>query len=786
MIFVDSMFRLLLTAILIPGIIGMISPSVSPSFAAEEGRPWTQEQGIRVQDNRISIDVRNAAIRDVLREIAQKAKMDIVPGDGVSGEVSIKLTDVTIEEALENLCRSRALVYEYLPDIKAYRIIRALALGGTDEGGGAATSASATAPGDAAGAMREFPHASADRADGKPGSRISRGESGGESDDPARPLYKPGELLVRFKPGVTGPQVEDLHRSLGSSVVGNIPKLRLQRVRLREGLPEKEAMALYEASDIVEHVERHALRYPNRASNDPYVDRQWGLANIHAGEAWDITPGKPEVVVAVIDTGVDYRHPDLQGNIWINTAELNGVAGVDDDGNGYVDDIRGWDFAGDDAKNTVADNDPMDVEGHGTHVAGIIAAAGNNGLGIAGINWQAKIMALKVVVNNGQYLEDFAVIKAIHYAIDQGAKIVNCSFGGSARSDEEEGAFTALKNAGVLAVCAAGNSSQNTDLKANYPSGYNLDNIISVAASGSDDKLASFSNYGPTSVDLMAPGVRIYSTILEGSETDALVRVNDGANPVEYAALGMRYAGQTGGNGITLTVHPCGQGYADQFPVGVNGNIALIQRGNSDGTAFYFYQKVQNAQAAGAKGVIIYNNVVDDFDVNGGTLGGSGDWAPAVSITKAAGEALIALGTPVVTLINKPTPYGYMSGTSMAAPHVAGVAGLLLAQCPSLGYPGIRSAILDTVDQIGTVAGKMVSGGRVNAFAALKSLLLLADLTGDCRIELDDAILALQMLSGLPPPVPYPCPACGKDVTGDDKIGLQEAIFILQTAAGLR
>ena len=136
MIFVDSMFRILLTAILIPGIIGTISPSVSPSFAAEEGSLRTQEQGIRVHGNRISIDVRNAAIRDVLREIAQKAKMDVVPGDGVSGEVTIKLTDVTIEEALENLCRSRALVYEYLPDIKTYRIIRALAVGGTDEKGG--------------------------------------------------------------------------------------------------------------------------------------------------------------------------------------------------------------------------------------------------------------------------------------------------------------------------------------------------------------------------------------------------------------------------------------------------------------------------------------------------------------------------------------------------------------------------------------------------------------------------------------------------------------------------
>ena len=776
--FIDSQFRFLLAAILIPVIIGTIGPSVSPTFAIESGILQTEEQGVQMHGNLISIDVRNAAIQDVLREIAQKAKMDIVPGKDVSGEVTIKLTDVTIEEALENLCRSRALVYEYLPDIKAYRIIRALAVGGSNErrAGGAGMSASANVPGDSGGtgARQGFPGGFAEQTVRKPGRIVSPGESGGkvvpgELDSRGRPLYEKGELLVRFKPGATGYQIEELHRYLGSSVLGTIPKLQLQRVRLRQGLAEKEAMALYAASEIVEHVEKHALRYPDRTANDSYLNLQWGLANIKASEAWDITQGKPEVIVAVIDTGVDYRHPDLQGNIWIN---------------------RGWDFAGareKDEAHTVQDSDPMDVDGHGTHVSGIIAAMGNNGLGIAGINWQAKIMALKVEADNSQYFQDFSVIDAIHYAIDHGAKIVNCSFGGSGRSDDEEAAFTALKDAGVLAVCAAGNDGTNNDSTAHYPDGYNLDNIISVAASDSDDKLASFSNYGPTSVDLMAPGVRIYSTILEGTKTDALVRIG-GANPVEYPALGMHYAGQTDENGITGTAYSCGQGYTDQFPAGLTGYVAVIQRGDRDGTSFYFNQKVQNAQAAGAKSVIIYNNVVDDFDRNGGTLGDPGGWVPTVSITKAIGEALIALGTPVVTLINKPVvvPYYYMSGTSMAAPHVTGVAGLLKAQCPSLTYSEIKSAILNTVDKIESVAGKMVSGGRLNAFAALRSLLRPGDLNGDCRVGLDDAILALQILLGLQPPLPDPCPACGRDVNGDDRIDLAEVIFILQKVAEMR
>jgi hypothetical protein len=153
-----------------------------------------------------------------------------------------------------------------------------------------------------------------------------------------------------------------------------------------------------------------------------------------------------------------------------------------------------------------------------------------------------------------------------------------------------------------------------------------------------------------------------------------------------------------------------------------------------------------------------------------------------------AGEALVALGTPAVTLINKPVAgaYSYMSGTSMAAPHVAGVAGLILARCPSLRYPEIRSALLGTVDKIGSVAGKVATGGRLNAFAALQSLLRPGDLTGDCRIGVDDAILVLQMIAGLPTPASYPSPTSQPPATGAGRIGLQEAIFILQTAAGLR
>ncbi|MEI7673256.1 MAG: PA domain-containing protein, partial [Deltaproteobacteria bacterium] len=256
---------------------------------------------------------------------------------------------------------------------------------------------------------------------------------------------------------------------------------------------------------------------------------------------------------------------------------------------------------------------------------------------------------------------------------------------------------------------------------------------------------------------------------------------------VKYSAFGLEFSGTTDANGISGTAYDCGMGYPDQFPTAVRGNIAIIERGNRDGKDFYFSNKVRNAQIAGALGVILYNNVVVDFS---GTLSNPGTppWVPVVSITKANGEALKAIVNPSVTIVNMLTgsPYYLKSGTSMAVPQVAGIAGLTLAQCPSLGYAAIKSALLNTVDKIPAVADKMVSGGRVNAFAALASILAPGDLTGDCRIGLDDAILALQIVSGLPPQLPYFCPSCGKGLNGNSEIGLPEAIFILQKVAGMR
>lgn len=248
----------------------------------------------------------------------------------------------------------------------------------------------------------------------------------------------------------------------------------------------------------------------NAVPNDPSYPSLWGLENngatglvdadIDASQAWNYGTST-SVVVAVIDTGIDYTHPDLQANIWTNTREVAGN-GIDDDSNGYVDDIRGWNFV-------AGTNNPMDDNSHGTHVAGTIAAVGNNGIGVTGVAWNAKVMALKFLDSSGSGLLSGAV-SAIDYARTNGAKIINASWGGGSFSSVLDSAIQRFYSAGGIFIAAAGNEASNNATVGSYPANYN--NVISVAASTSSDTLASFSNYG-TNVEIAAPGASILSTV---------------------------------------------------------------------------------------------------------------------------------------------------------------------------------------------------------------------------------------------------------------------------------
>ena len=313
-----------------------------------------------------------------------------------------------------------------------------------------------------------------------------------------------------------------------------VPGLAL--VKLPKGRTVADAVFQFNRSPNVLYAEPNYKRRLSLTPNDPFFTWQWNMnntgqtggtvdADIDAPEAWEIRTGTG-VVVAVTDTGIDYEHVDVNENMWINPGEDmpvigipddNDFNGVDDDGNGKIDDIYGWDFAGDSWEDPFDDDDdPMDPLGHGTHVAGIIGAEGNNGIGVTGVCWDAKLMALKIFADDydpedptaGALVSD--ITQAIDYAISKNARIINASWGGGDYSVAEYQALERARDDGILFIAAAGNYGMNNDSQPFYPASYNLNNIISVMATNHYDNRAYYSNYGPSTVDLGAPGGEIF------------------------------------------------------------------------------------------------------------------------------------------------------------------------------------------------------------------------------------------------------------------------------------
>lgn len=246
----------------------------------------------------------------------------------------------------------------------------------------------------------------------------------------------------------------------------------------------------------------------NTGSNEPQGGAGVEGADVNALKAWDLTKGSKAVKIAVIDTGVDYNHPDLKDNIWTNEAEANGKPGVDDDGNGFIDDIHGYDFANNDAN-------PMDGHGHGTHCSGTIGAVHNNKIGVAGVMSDVTIVAVKFLGDDGSGSLEGA-IKSIDYATAMNVDLMSNSWGGGGRSQALEDAIKRASDKGIIFTAAAGNSATNNDTSPSYPASYNIPNVVSVAATTAQNGLASFSCYGRTSVHIAAPGQNILSTVTGG------------------------------------------------------------------------------------------------------------------------------------------------------------------------------------------------------------------------------------------------------------------------------
>ena len=336
---------------------------------------------------------------------------------------------------------------------------------------------------------------------------------------PANPEVRPGEFVVQVQPGKL--RAMSFAPALQGQIKEVIPHLNLLVVKREPS--EGMRMSIQSLSNIpgVVRVEPNFVYRINRVPNDPDFTKLWGMDNqgqeikkhkgipgvdIGAVQAWDITTGTRDIVVAVIDTGVDYNNPDLKNNIWTNEAEFNGQTGVDDDKNGYVDDIHGYNFV----KNN---GNPMDDHGHGTHCSGTIGGEGDNSNTIVGVNWQVRIMGVKFLSAEGSGSLEGAT-KAIDYAIMNGAKVLSNSWGGGGYSKILEDVIKKSNDQGLLFVAAAGNESSDNDSDPAYPATYQVPNIISVAAVNNTGELADFSCYGAKTVHIGAPGVDVYSTLI--------------------------------------------------------------------------------------------------------------------------------------------------------------------------------------------------------------------------------------------------------------------------------
>jgi subtilisin family serine protease len=330
---------------------------------------------------------------------------------------------------------------------------------------------------------------------------------------PLRGNFVKDEVLVKFDRGATASLTARAHRLAGAEALESLGDLGWHRVRIARGQTVDEAIKRYSVNPNVRAVQPNFYYQLAATPDDPLFPEagMYGLSKIGAPAAWDITTGSHDVVVANIDTGMRLTHEDLAANIWTNPGEIPGN-GIDDDNNGFIDDVHGWDFRFD-------DNDPSDQHGHGTHVAGTIGAAGNNGVGVVGVNWAVRLMAIKIYSQTGSDTTSAMLINAYNYVRmmkERGVniRVTNNSYGGCQEAcgydQATRDAIEALGDAGILNVFAAGNSGVNIDNTPFYPASYTLSSILSVGGSTSTDARAF--NYGAEGVDLAAPGVGILST----------------------------------------------------------------------------------------------------------------------------------------------------------------------------------------------------------------------------------------------------------------------------------
>ncbi len=494
--------------------------------------------------------------------------------------------------------------------------------------------------------------------------------------------------------------------------------------------------------------------------------------DIDIERVWDKFSGSDSLVVAVVDAGFDFNHPDLKGKNWVNQAEAHGLPGVDDDHNGYVDDSVGWDFVEN-------DNLPQDCHGHGTYVSSVIAAGFDNQEGIAGILAQGKIMPVRVLDASG-HGDQSQIAQGILYAIKNGAKVINFSIGGSGDNLAMRGAFQTAQNAGVPIVVAAGNDGADISITPDYPASYTFDNLLVVAAHDHAGLLCGFSNYGKTQVHLAAPGELILVAGLpprkeiwkEDFEAPALAWTTGGSYALSTgdSAEGKQTMAWVSGNNVSAvapdTVDLTGsKGGVLSFWIDfkpANFQDVVIVEGNKQGTAQWTELAViQGSTQPGA--YLEYG--LQDLDGSKFKL----RFRTSLSTRYSAAARVLKLDAMSVSVPDPNPPkepvYTVVAGTSLAAPHVTAYVGLQRLACDRMGLPWNRARALTGVVPESSLMGKVSSNGRLDAYKGLEFYLkTLPDfqlLDSTVRIWKDGQKVAYDLTLSPSPAQPYAFSATG-------------------------
>ncbi|HEU4701989.1 MAG TPA: S8 family serine peptidase [Conexibacter sp.] len=594
----------------------------------------------------------------------------------------------------------------------------------------------------------------------------------------------PGALIVVWKDDATRAERLDARADAEAGFVRTLGDSRFQLLHVEAGRRVADALAALRANPDVQTATRNTYDVPHATTNDPLFGQLWGLQNVGAGiggfagalpgadanvlAAWDRTRGTATTVIADIDSGYRFDAPDLGPVAWTNPSDP--ANGADDDGNGIVDDTHGADFVGRSANTATVDGDPTDDNlndgGHGVHTAGTMAAAGNNGVGISGVAQDVRIMPLRVCSwftdtdfsdrsdDSGTICPADAQIMAINYAGSHGARAANMSLGGTTPNTAVRDALA--NNPGVLFVISAGNDGQNNDPGGvpHYPCAYDpstsgiagaIDNVLCVAATDQADNLAAFSDFGASTVDVGAPGTQILSTY----PVDAPPSFSDDFETADFNTVWRATSG--GGFDRTRETPLTSFGMSDtpgrdppaSATIASTSQSIAIPRGY--GACFFRQRRTVVAHLGGYYQYEIHSNGTPVFVSSRVTTSGTFETSPIVDVagtnlrvvvTYSSGGAPPGDGVWLDNLsifcrapLATPPGYDLLDGTSMAAPHVTGAAGLLFSLNPAATTAQVRAALLASVHPLSSLAGRTATGGRLDAAAALDEIRPLGETT---------------------------------------------------------